>query len=109
MNDVNKFLEVFKMTESQIYNKYKDKLDKYDWKISQDELNSSGLVGKNFKDEYEFYKYISILSINNKDIYRIFLRIIDILDMTYSHLDIKFEDIFLGNPNLDGCEELAYH
>jgi hypothetical protein len=109
MNDVNKFLEVFKMTESQIHIKYKYKLDEFGWKISQHELNSSGLVDKNFKDEYEFYKYISILSINNKDIYRLFLRIIDLLDMTYSHLDIKFEDIFLGNPNLDGCEEMAYH
>jgi len=73
--------------------------------ISQKELNSTGLVGKKFKDEYEFYKYIAFISIDNKDIYRLFLRIIDLLNMTYSHLDIKFEDIFIGNPNIDGCEE----
>ena len=88
--------------------KYKVKLDENGWKISQNELNASGLVGKKFNNEYEFYKYIAALSINNKDLYRIFLRIIDLLDMTYSHLDIKFEDIFIGNPNIDGCEEFSY-
>jgi hypothetical protein len=105
MNDVNRFLEVINMTESQIYMKYKSTLDEHGWIISQKELNSSGLVGKKFKDEYEFYKYISFISIDNKDIYRLFLRIIDLLNMTYSNLDIKFEDIFIGNPNIDGCEE----
>lgn len=105
MNDVKKFLDFFKMTESQIYLQYNSKLDQYGWQITSQELNSSGLVGKTFKDEYEFYKYIRIISIHNKDIYRLFLRIIDLLEMTYSQLDIKFEDIFIGNPNLDGCEE----
>jgi len=105
MNDVNRFLEVINMTESQIYMKYKAILDEHGWIISQKELNSTGLVGKKFKDEYEFYKYIAFISIDNKDIYRLFLRIIDLLNMTYSHLDIKFEDIFIGNPNIDGCEE----
>ena len=109
MNDVIKFLEVINMTESQIYIKYKVILDEHGWIISQKELNSSALVGKSFKDEYEFYKYIAITAVSNKDIYRLFLRIIDLLDLTYSPLDIKFEDIFLGNPNLDGCEEMAYH
>ena len=108
MNDITKFLEVINMTENQIYMKYKTKLDDNGWKISQHELNSSGLIGKKFNNEYEFYKYIAALSINNKDLYRIFLRIIDLLDMTYSHLDIKFEDIFIGNPNIDGCEEFVY-
>ena len=108
MNDITKFLEVINMSENQIYMKYKVKLDENGWKISQNELNASGLVGKKFNNEYEFYKYIAALSINNKDLYRIFLRIIDLLDMTYSHLDIKFEDIFIGNPNIDGCEEFSY-
>jgi hypothetical protein len=105
MNDVIRFLEVINMTESQIYMKYKATLDEHGWVISQKELNSSGLVGKKFNDEYEFYKYVSFISIDNKDIYRLFLRIIDLLNMTYSQLDIKFEDIFIGNPNIDGCEE----
>ena len=108
MNDITKFLEVINMSENQIYMKYKVKLDENGWKISQNELNASGLVGKKFNNEYEFYKYIAAISINNKDLYRIFLRIIDLLDMTYSHLDIKFEDIFIGNPNIDGCEEFSY-
>jgi hypothetical protein len=108
MNDITKFLEVINMTENQLYNKYKSKLDEYGWKITQQELNSTGLIGKKFNNEYEFYKYVYTLSTNNQDMYRIFLRIIDLLDLTYSHLDIKFEDIFIGNPNIDGCEEFGY-
>ena len=68
------------------------------------------IIKKKVKESYyndnHFYNDINSLAINDEtDLYRTILKIVDILDLNETQLDIKLSKFFLGSPHFASCGE----
>ena len=99
-NNINKFLEFFKLLQATIDNLYGRHYNLISWNPQDDFpiMTLSGLRTIQFNNDSEFYSYMSVLAKSQDiDFYPTFLKIIDLLNLP--ELDKNLEKIFLGNPH----------
>ena len=108
-NDILKFIKFVNLGYDKIINNYSKECELIDWNAITD-LDNFLIINKKIKHSYyndsDFYIDIHSLSINDEtDLYRTILKIIDILDLNETQLDIKLSTIFLGTPHFSNCGE----
>lgn len=108
-SDVFKITNFLSMSLEKIKNNYKTELELNEWNVIIDDQNLL-IIKKYIKNVYyydnDFLNDINKLAEQDEtDIYRTFLKIIDILDLNESKLDRHISKIFLGSPHFNNCGE----
>jgi hypothetical protein len=108
-SDVSKFIKFVNLSYDKISSNYSKECELIEWNVQID-VDNLVIIKKNIKGSYytdnDFYTDIYKLALNDEtELYRTILKIIDILDLNESQLDIKLSKIFLGSPHFNNCGE----